>query len=184
MAPTELDALERRLRRVYERARLRRAFVGFLPVLLLLAAALAFGGRAASVLVLGPVLFAGGVLALWYGREPGRGVLPGVLAGGTALVLVLCANQMGHFCTGERCVSWCLPACVTGGLLAGGLISVLGIRQGRGAGYWASASGITLLTGALGCSCVGFAGMIGLAAGFGAAMLLSLATNGLRRAAK
>jgi hypothetical protein len=180
MERTDLGAVERRFRRVYELARLKQALVGFVPILLLILAAMVFGGRPAAGLVLGPFLFAGGVLALWYGREPGRGVLPGVLAGGAALVLVLCANQMGHFCTGERCLSWCLPACITGGLLAGGLVSFVGLRQRRGPGYWLSASGITLLTGALGCSCVGLSGMIGLAAGFIAVSSISLATAALR----
>jgi hypothetical protein len=183
MAPTELDVLERRFRRVYERARLKRAFVGFLPILVLVLASVTFGGRPQASIVLGPLLFGGGVLALWYGREPGRGVLPGALAGGAALVLVLCANQMGHFCTGERCLSWCLPACITGGLLAGGLVSFVGLRHRRGPRYWASASGITLLTGALGCSCVGFSGMIGLAVGFVLVALTSYAAA-LRREAK
>jgi hypothetical protein len=183
MDPTELEVLERRFRRVYERARLRRALVGFLPILVLVVASITFGGRPEAAIVVGPLLFGGGVLALWYGREPGRGVLPGALAGGVALVLVLCANQMGHFCTGERCLSWCLPACITGGVLAGSLVSFVGVRQRRGLGYWASASGITLLTGALGCSCVGYSGMIGLAVGFIAVALASLATT-LRREAR
>lgn len=183
MDPTELDALERRFRRVYERARLKRALLGFLPILVLVLASIAFGGRPEAAVVLGPLLFGGGVLALWYGREPGRGVFPGALAGGAALVLVLCANQMGHFCTGERCLSWCLPACITGGLLAGSLVSFVGVRHRRGPGYWASASSITLLTGALGCSCVGFSGMIGLAVGFMVVALTSYAAT-LRREAK
>jgi hypothetical protein len=166
MAPTELALLEQRYRRIYELARLRRALVGFVPILILIVTSVVFGGRPATALVAGPQLFAAGVLALWYGREPGRGVLPGALAGGAALVLVLCANQMGHFCTGSQCVSWCLPACIAGGLLAGGAVSVVGVRERRGLGYWLSSSAITLLVGALGCSCVGFSGMIGLGMGF------------------
>ena len=167
MDPTNgLDELERRYRRIYEVSRLRRAISSFLPVLFLIATAIYFGGSAATALVAGPLLFVSGVLALWYGRDPGRGVLPGVLAGGGALVLVLCANQMGHFCTGERCMSWCLPACIVGGLLAGSGVSLIGVRERRGAGYWGSATLVTLATGALGCSCVGFSGIIGLAVGF------------------
>jgi len=166
MNPTDLDVLERRFRHVYERARLKRAFVGFLPMVALILVSIAFGGRPDAAIVLGPLLIGAGVLALWYGQEPARGVLPGALAGGAALVLALCANHVGHFCTGDRCMSWCLPACITGGFLAGALVSFVGVRQRRRAGYWVSASGITLLTGALGCSCIGFSGMIGLAVGF------------------
>jgi len=181
MEPSEVLLLERRFRRVYELGRLKRALVGFVPMLLLVLASMTFGGRFSIAIIIAPLLFAGGVLALWYGREPGRGVLPGALAGGAALVLVLCANQMGHFCTGEGCLSWCLPACITSGVLAGAVISFIGVRQRRGWGYWVSASGITLLTGALGCSCVGFSGLIGLAAGFLGVAVISLAGSAARR---
>lgn len=181
MEPTDTLLLERRFRRVYELGRLRRAFVGFVPVWLLIASAVVFGGRLSTALVAGPLLFAAGVFALWYGREPGRGVLPGAMAGGAALVLVLCANQMGHFCTGERCMSWCLPACIAAGLLAGGFVSAIGVRERRGAGYWVSASGITLLAGALGCSCIGYSGIAGLGLGFAVVTLISAVTSRLRR---
>ena len=184
MEPTDLELLERRFRRVYEVSRLKQAVYGFVPILMLVLASATFGGHHSLALVLGPLLFAGGVLALWYGREPARGVLPGALAGGTALVLVLCANRMGHVCTGSECVSWCLPACVAGGVISGALVSLVGVRQRRGVGYWASASGITLLTGALGCSCAGFSGVIGLGLGFVAVTAPSLTALGFRRASR
>lgn len=182
MERTELVLMERRFRRIYELSRLKQAVFGFTPILMLVLAATAFGGQHSLVLLLGPLLFGAGVLALWYGREPARGVLPGALAGGAALVLVLCVSQMGHVCTGSECVSWCLPACIAGGLLSGALVSIVGVRQKRRAGYWASASGITLLTGALGCSCAGFAGVIGLVVGFLAVTAPSIAAAVLRRA--
>jgi len=170
MTATELRQLEKRLRRVYELRRFRNAVVGFAPMLPLVVAASLVGGRIGIALAAGVALFVVGVLSLWYGREPGRGVLPGAIGGSVALVLAICANQMGHFCTGERCMSWCLPACIAGGGIAGAFVSFVGIRQRRGAGYWVTASGITLLTGALGCSCVGYSGLGGLALGFIAAL--------------
>lgn len=175
MSPEELETVQRRLRRAYEVSRFRRALLGFAPILVLVVVAAVIGGRTKVAVPAGVLLFAAGVLALWYGREPGRGVLPGAIAGSLALVLALCASQMGHFCTGERCMSWCLPACVAGGVLAGGMVSFVGVRQRRGVGYWLSASVITLLTGALGCSCVGYSGVGGLALGFVGALLLSSA---------
>jgi len=181
MAPNEL-VLERRLRRAYEWSRLRRALVGFVPILILMLAALVFGGRASTVLVLGPLLFGFGVLSLWRGRELGRGVLPGALAGGAALLLVLCANRMGHFCTGESCMSWCIPACIAAGLLGGAYVGTLGVRQRSGPGYWLSASAITLMVGALGCSCVGYSGMLGLGLGYGVLACAALVTASLRPA--
>jgi len=177
MTPSDVEALKRRLRRVYELGRLRSAVVGFAPMLALVVLAAVVGGRVVLATVAGALLFALGVLSLWYGREPGRGVLPGAVGGSFALAVALCANRMVHICTGERCLSWCLPACVAGGLIAGGLVSFVGLRQKRGAGYWLAASSITLLTGALGCSCVGFAGIGGLAAGFVAALAGSFVSS-------
>ncbi len=182
MEPSELPDFERRMRRVYELARLRHAFVGFLPMLLLIATAALLSGRVTVAIVAGAVLFVSGVVALWYGREPSRGVLPGALAGGTALVVALSANHLGHHCMGDACYRWCIPACIAGGLFAGALVSTVGLRQHRAFGYWLSASGITLLTGSLGCSCVGYAGVIGLVAGFGVGLIASLLAAALGRA--
>jgi hypothetical protein len=181
MEPTELPKFQRRLRRAYELARLRHAFLGFLPMLLLMVVAALVGARLQIAIPAGALLFVGGVLALWYGREPSRGVLPGALAGGTALVLALCAKHMGHTCMGDHCYSWCIPACVTGGLLGGALISLVAVRQHRAFGFWVSASGITLLTGAMGCSCAGYGGVIGLVLGFGGGALLALVAAAVRR---
>ncbi len=177
MNPAELAVVERRMRKVYERARLRHALLAFAPVLLLVAFAVLAGSRSAVTLLVGATLFPFGVFALWYGRDAARGVLPGVLGGTVALTLALSANQMGHLCTGDACVSWCLPACVVGGVLAGTWVSFVGVKQRRGVAYWAVASGVTLLTGALGCSCVGYAGIVGLGVGFVGALLAFLGTS-------
>jgi hypothetical protein len=55
---------------------------------------------------------------------------------------------------------------VAGGLIAGLVLAALGKRRQHGMAFWLSASGITLLTGAMGCACVGYAGLIGLSAGY------------------
>lgn len=177
MSPAELSDVERRLRRTYERARLRHALLAFAPMVAVVALAALAGEHAHVALLAGAVLLPLGVFALWYGRDAARGVLPGALGGTFAFTLALCANQMGHLCTGEVCMSWCLPACVAGGTLSGVLVSFLGLKQQRGAAYWLTASGVTLLTGALGCSCIGYAGIAGLAVGFAFALGLgALAT--------
>lgn len=175
MVPTDVERLERRVRAVYERARLRNAVVGFAPMLLLVALALLVGHRGSLILGTGAVLFGVGVLALWYGREPARGVFPGALGGGLAAVLALCASQMTFLCTGQACLSWCIPACTASGAIAGGIVAFVGLRQQRRAGYWISATAITLLAGALGCSCMGYAGLGALTLGMAAVMALSWA---------
>jgi hypothetical protein len=181
MASADLAFIERRLRRKYEWARARRAFWGFTPVLLVVAGATAFGKRPTSALAFGALMFAFGVAALWYGREVRKAVLPGVALGLIPLVLALCANQMDHMCMDGACMPVCLPACTAGGFVAGIGMALVGHRQRQGLGYWLAASAITVLTGAMGCSCVGYAGVVGLVAGFGVGVIPALAGRLTRR---
>jgi hypothetical protein len=177
MASADLALIERRLRRKYEWARARRAFWGFTPVLFVVAGAAAFANRPTSALGFGALMFACGVAALWYGREARRAVLPGVALGLIPLVLALCANQMHHLCMDGACMSVCLPACMAGGFVAGIGMALVGHRRRQGLGYWLAASAITMLTGAMGCSCIGYAGVVGLAAGFGVGVIPALAAR-------
>jgi hypothetical protein len=179
---TDLHALERRLRRGYELARLRSAAVAFAPMLLIVALGVVAGRHHGMALSAAAALVAIGVGALWYGRQASRGVLLGAISGSTALILVICAKHFGHACAGDHCMSWCVPACVGAGVLAGALVGAVGGRAGRrGLGFWATASAITVLTGALGCSCVGHFGAYGLAVGFGVALALTFVIQVLRR---
>ncbi|HXK20876.1 MAG TPA: hypothetical protein VNG33_23860, partial [Polyangiaceae bacterium] len=72
-----------------------------------------------------------------------------------------------HLCMGERCMTVCVPACMVGGLGAGIGVSLLGLRWKQGPVFWVGATVLTLLTGAMGCSCVGYSGVAGLAVGYG-----------------
>jgi hypothetical protein len=163
---TELDLakFERRARIGYELARARRAVLGFAPMFVIVAIAFYFSHRPGSVLAFGAAEFVLGACMLWYGKDPQRAVLPGVVAGLFPLGLALGANYF-HHCGAGQCSSLCLPACCTGGVLAGLLIALIGHRRKAGAAYWFSASSLTLLTGAMGCSCIGYSGLLGLAAG-------------------
>lgn len=174
-----MDSIEsahwrRRARLMYEWARLRRALVGFAPALLVVALAAFITPRPASALLFGGALFCAGVALLWYGHDLHRAVLPGVLAGVVPLAVALCANQVGHVCTGASCVSLCLPACAGGGLIAGITVSVIGHRRKLGGGFWIAGSVVALLTGAMGCACIGYAGLFGLLAGYGFGLLATL----------
>jgi hypothetical protein len=180
MDSVDLAQIERRARWRYEWARLKSALVGFAPVLLIVAVVAMLGHRPSVTAALGFVTFAGGVAMLWYGRDLKRAVLPGVAAGLVPLVLALCASHY-HHCDGETCVSFCVPACSAGGVLAGLVVAAVGHRQRAGAMFWLSSSGLALLTGAMGCSCVGYAGVVGLAIGFGAGLSSSLIRRRLAR---
>ncbi len=180
MESTELRDFRRRMRLRYEWSRARRALLGFAPAVLIIVAAVALTERPKSALVFGSSMFIIGVVLLWYGRDLRRAVLPGVVAGIVPLTFSLCANHIGHVCTGDSCMSWCVPACTAGGLAAGMAVAMYGLRRKHGLGFWFGASGITLLTGAMGCSCVGYSGVMGMMVGFGVGMLPSLVRRVVR----
>lgn len=165
---TEMSKAFRRARVAYEWGRARRAFLGFLPIFVLVGAVSLLGDQPRWTLAFGIVLFALGVVMLWYGREPKRAVLPGLAAGVVPLVLVLCARQVGHFCTGTSCTSLCIQACAVGGILAGLAVARVGHSRNGGLGFWVAASSVAILTGAMACSCLGISGIAGLALGYAA----------------
>lgn len=165
MDSTDLTALMQRARRGYELARVRRALLGVAPLLLIVPLAACVNLHPESALLFGAATFVIGALLLWYGREPQKAVLPGVAAGLVPLIMALAANRM-HYCGPDGCSSLCVPACTLGGVVAGLVVARVGHTRRAGAWYWLSASSLALLTGAMGCSCVGYSGIAGLGAGF------------------
>jgi hypothetical protein len=173
MVSTDLARLEQRARARYELGRLRRALLGVCPLVPVILLALWLNERPVSTLCCGLAAAALGAGMLWYGRDPQRAVLPGVAAGLIPLALSLCANQI-HQCGPDGCTSFCAPACTLGGAVAGLAIASVGSRRQLGPWYWVGASGLALATGAMGCSCVGYSGVLGLGVGFGLGMLPGL----------
>jgi hypothetical protein len=175
-----VERIEHRARFRYELARMRRALFGFAPVLVIVGLAMIFAKRPSWTLGFGVAVFAVGTALLWYGRDLRRAVLPGLAAGIVPLALVLCANQVGHACMGDRCMALCIPACAAGGVAAGLVVAILGIRRRAGVGFWIAGSSVALLTGAMGCGFVGYAGLVALLVGFGAGLVPGLVSKLLR----
>jgi len=173
MASIDLSHVERRARVRYEWARAKRALLGLVPVVLITATAARLGDRAVLVVLLGSVVFVWGVFLIWYGQEPRRAVLPAVAAGLLPLTFALCANLVEHGCAGTACFHLCVPACAIGGVVAGLTVAAVGHRRRHGLVFWLSASGIALLTGAMGCACVGYSGMVGMLVGYAAGLVPS-----------
>lgn len=183
MDSIELARIERRTRFAYELGRLRRALIGVAPVLVIVALATALTDRPASAIAFGASTVALGIAMLWHGRDPQRAVLPGVAAGLIPLVFALLASHL-HVCGADGCTSLCVPACTVGGVIAGLVVASVGRqrtvdgsvdgKRGVGPWFWVSASALTLLTGAMGCACLGYSGVIGLGLGFGAGMVPGL----------
>lgn len=159
------DALAARVRKAYERARWRQALAGFAPVLLVPTLALCLDGWTLRTAALGLALFAIGTTLLWYGRDAARGVLPGVLAGLLPFAAALCAPRM-HMCMGHSCMSVCLVACAGSGLIAGAVLGIVWRASKRGRIALGVAATVTLITGTIGCACVGYGGVLGMVVGF------------------
>jgi hypothetical protein len=173
MVSTDLARLEAQARARYELGRLRRALLGVCPLVPVWLLALWLSARPLSTLCCGACAILLSTWMLWYGRDPQRAVLPGVAAGLIPLALSLCANQL-HQCGPDGCSSFCAPACTLGGAVAGLAIASVGRRRQLGPWFWIGASGLALATGAMGCSCVGYSGVLGLGVGFGLGMLPGL----------
>ena len=181
MASIDLAPTERRVRLSYEWARTKRALLGFAPALGIIAVAAALGRRPSTALAFGGALFLLGAGLLWYGRDLKRAVLPGLLAGLVPLTLVLCASHVDHVCTTDGCMMLCLPACALGGWIAGLTVGTIMYRAGNGPRLFTAASAMALLTGAVGCVCIGATGLAGLGIGYMAGTLLPVALRLFRR---
>ena len=180
MDSIDLVRIERRARLRYEWARVRRAVLGFGPSLLVVVVAALASKHPNAAVAFGCAMFAVGVALLWYGHDVRRAVLPGLAMGLIPLTLGLCANHLGHACRGDHCMTLCVPACTVGGLAAGLGVSLVGVRWKQGWAFWAGATALTLLTGAMGCSCAGYSGVLGLAIGYGVGLLPALIRRGQR----
>jgi len=163
----------RRVRIRYELARLRRALLAVAPFVLVVAVALRLTHRPSSTLWFGGLTVAISTAMLWYGRDWQRAVLPGAVAGLFPLALSLFANGV-HGCGAGSCSSLCVPACSLGGIVAGVAIAGVANRRRAGVWFWLSASGIALLTGSMGCACIGSTGVVVLAVGFAAGAMPGL----------
>ncbi|MFO7178502.1 MAG: hypothetical protein DIU78_007390 [Pseudomonadota bacterium] len=173
MGSIDVASIRKRARRAYELGRVRLSLVGILPVLLIAAVAAALAIRPASTLVFGGVTVLLGAALLWYGRDPQKAVLPGVAAGLAPLALSLCASRV-HACGASGCGTLCVPACALGGVVAALALARVVARRGAGFWFFGSASALCLLTGAMGCACLGYSGVIGLLVGFGVGSLPGL----------
>lgn len=181
MESVNLNALRRRARVAYEWGRMRQALIGSAPVLLLAALAAWLGGKPSETAPFGVGLLLAGVAAFSYGREPKRAVLPGIAAGLIPLGLAAGMMRVGYMCFGDRCTSACMAACVIGGAGAGLAVGLVGLRRRYGWPFWFAASTVAFLTGAMSCSCLGYAGLAGLATGYAMGAVPALALRAVRR---
>jgi len=162
----EKNELYARARRAYDIGRAKVASKAMVAAAALAAAAVALGRSPGQIALLALFLLPlAGVLA-FRGRAGGRAVWPGLVAGGTAMLLPLGVVAAGDAWLGVDCMRFCLPACVVGGALAGAAIASLAAAEQDGEGEFLLA-GISLaaITASLGCGLAGSAGLAGMAIG-------------------
>ena len=144
------------------------------------AAVVRFQGLTSVLLGLGVVSLV--AVCVWRGQGLSTGALHGLKAGLVPLVFSLAANAWGHVCIpGQGCSSLCVPACVAGGVLAGLAIEWWARQSQRPMVVRLSGASVSLLTGALGCACVGSSGIIGLVGGYVGASLAGLTVRWVTR---
>ena len=172
----EQGRLKLRVKRAYEWGRLRYALRWSVPTLLVGTLVTFLVRQVSWPLTLGALLYFASVVLLWVGKGPGRSVLPGVVYGMLPLTGGLISRFNGHVCLGLSCYSSCLLYCVSGGIAAGLLVARLAAKSEAPASVFMSAAATSLLTGAIGISCVGVHGLIGMIVG----VVLGAIPQGLR----
>lgn len=177
----DLRLMERRMRRAYERGRVKRASWLILPWLAVLAVGLWFGPFGIFDYVLGTSLATTGFVYLWRGQLAEQSLVPGVLAGVIPLGLALLANGPNPHCThGNGGVSMCTLACAVGGVIAVLRISQFARKSERAPMAFGLAVIPAFLLGSIGCGCIGYTGVMAMAG----AMFLTSIPDMLRWAAR
>lgn len=149
----------------YERSRFATATIAALPSLMLPLVAFVIGGRLLPSIGLGLAVWALVTGLAWRGETWGASVSTGLKGGAIPLGLALLAQRIGHVCTPQGCTSLCVPMCVAGGVFAGFLIAAAAKRSRSPAITIGAGAVLSTLVGALGCSCVGAGGMVGMTLG-------------------
>lgn len=126
--------------------------------------------RQQVVFAAGTALFALVYFSSVQGGVAFRGVRAGLLFGVLPLAAALAAESVGMVCTPAGCSSLCGPVCAVAGVAAALLVA----RTVRGAQatpkHWLMAGGALVATGALGCACVHYTGVIALTIAVSAAL--------------
>jgi hypothetical protein len=172
MALTEAQLKQAALR-AYERSRVGRALAVTAPVAVVPAVSFLLGTSWASAALLGAALVTALALGVWRGGAVASSSATGFKAGLIPLAFAHGAKAFGHVCTPAGCTTLCVPACAAGGLVAGGLVEWWARRSPRPHLTRALGAGVAVLTGGLGCACVGYAGLLALLAGLMLSMGLS-----------
>jgi hypothetical protein len=152
--PQDLSAFEA----AYTRGRRARVVGELVPVFAFVALLCFVTGLRPQVLLMGGASLVLASIALWRGEAMGRAVYPGLLVGVVPFACSFAGGHLGHVCTGEACVSLCMPLCALGGGLAGLVVARVVRREPRPA-LAIVMGGLALAIGSLGCPHAGLASL-------------------------
>jgi hypothetical protein len=162
----------------YARGRRRRVLAELVPVVAYVAALAALTGLRPQVIAVSLLALVLSALALWRGEAVGRAVYPGLLVGVVPFACSFAGGRIGHVCTGDACVSLCMPLCTAGGALAG-LLVARAVRREGSTRLAAVMGALALAVGSLGCPHAGTASLsamgLGLVGPIALARLVALA---------
>jgi hypothetical protein len=181
MAPMTDAQIERRARWTYELGRIRWASHVLLFALPLLVVARLIHRPLPLILGIGGALCALSLVLAVVHERYRRAILAGILAGVPALILPFAAQSLGMVQVGPAVFDPCIPACFISGVLAGAFVAGRAAGESRSPSFWFAALAVTALTGALGCSVAGSAGVLGLVAGVAVGATPVLLRTELRR---
>ncbi len=171
--PLANDPTYRRALAAYEASRRRLGGAAAVLVALVPLASYGVGGRAMTAAALGVSLVVLMGAAVWRGGPFALAATSGLKAGLVPLIVSHAANLYGHVCIpGQGCTSLCVPACTAGGVVAGAFVEYVARNSKNPMLVRVGGAGLAFCTGSLGCSCVGYAGMLGLTLGLGCTVLL------------
>lgn len=147
-------------RAAYERGRLRAALPAGAIVLTLAVIAVVLGET--PMLESGIGLTAAGLAAWmgWRGESPGKGVLPGIVAGAIGFTVPLLARAAGLVSLGCGGTAACIASTAAGGLVAGVLLARLTRADALPTLVWGL--GLASIIAAQTCVGLGFAGLIAM----------------------
>lgn len=148
----------------YQRGRAKLALTHAAPALVYMAIAL-LAGSEHHVAALGFAAFVAGALAVFLGGPFGRSVLPALVYGALPFAVTHVVQSFGHVCIPGGCVSWCMPACAATGLVVGVAFARRAERDRDPLVFFVAGFPLIVATGALGCRCIGYGSIVGLALG-------------------
>ena len=161
---SDVNQIERRVHRAYERGRLRWALVGAAIVLGVSVIGLLTAERTSIFYVIAGALSLLSGVYIWRGGDAGNALLPGLAAGLAPLVLSAVLLDCRSECSGI-CMRHCILVCAAGATAAGLIASFLTRRHPRRWKAWLFAVALVPASGLLGCPHVGYGQLGGLLLG-------------------